>query len=240
MADRTIRIEADTTTVMLSNLGDLAENEAMDFNPDDLNEMHDIAEVMQQIDAYAESMELELATQMCKYTVVSPDDIERISLIDEENKEEEKRLTTDDMILRNSDFEDLERVMREAAPGDVLYLRRESGKGIWEFSVECEADDKLEIDYFDCSRNGLNRYDVLAESYYGYLCDTIAPESLGVAGMKAQLERFSIAPQVVYGELYRVVEDPETWDRRLEKIDLPGFYFLSKTTDSDDSVKNDD
>ncbi len=236
MAEKTIRIEADTTTIMLSNLGDLAENEAMDFNPDDLNELHDIAEVMQQIDAYAESMELELATQTCKYTVVSPDDIERMSLDDGEN---EKALSLDEIVLVNKDFEAMERIVREASPGDILYLRRERGKGVWEFSLECETNESIEAEYFDCSRNGLNRYDVLAESYYAHLCDTIEPETIGTGGKKAQLERFSIAPQVIYGELYRVVEDPETWDRTLEKIELPGFYFLSKTTENDEMIKND-
>jgi len=59
-----VYLEGDVSVITLSNIGELDE---FDFNIDDINEEADINEIFEQIDAFAESGELDLATDIKKF-----------------------------------------------------------------------------------------------------------------------------------------------------------------------------
>jgi hypothetical protein len=224
-----VYLEGDVSVITLSNLGELDE---FDFNIDDINEEADINEIFEQIDAFAESAELDLATDIKKFKAIAPEDISYLAIT--ENDGEEQEVSLDTFTLNNENFHPVKELLEFAEAGDLIYLRREQGKSNWEFSLERETSDApMSFSYFDCSHD-LDQYDLLAESYYDVLCDTFLPESLSAGENRAVVENFDIDPQLVYGELYKVVEDPETWDKTLERIEVPGFYFLDKTRGVDE------
>jgi len=229
MTETKVYLEGDLSVITLSNIGELDE---FDFNIDDINEEADINEIFEQIDAFSESGELDLATDIKKFKVMAPEDISYLGIKEEDEEEVESSL--DAFILKNENFQPVKELLEFAEAGDLIYLRKEQGKSNWEFSLERESTDApMTLSYFDCSHD-LDQYDLLAESYYDVLCDTFIPESLSSGGSKAQVENFDIDPQLVYGELYKVVEDPETWDKSLERLEVPGFYFLDKTRSTDE------
>ncbi len=226
--EKRVYIEGDLSVITLSNIGEL---DAFDFNIDDINEEADINEIMEQIDAFAESGELDLATDIKKFKVMNPEDISYLAI---EENDEEMEVSLDSFTLTNESMQPVTELLEFAEPGDLIYLRREVGKTNWEMSIEVEESNAaLVFSYFDCAHD-LDQYDLLAESYYDVLCDTILPESLSSAEKRAQIENFAIDPQLIYGELYKVIEDPETWDKSLERIEVPGYYFLDKTRSVDE------
>jgi hypothetical protein len=231
---RCITIEGDAVRLSLSNLGSVEGIEEIDLGGSDINDAEDIREVMETIDAYAQSGELDARTDIVRYTVVSPEAITLGETKEDESEESER--TLDDFELDNIATDDIAELLRNAEAGDIVYLRREEGKGLWHLCVETDENDKLAFDYIDCAALDLGRYDLLNEAYFAYLCDGILPESLHTEETKSEIERRLFEPRIVYGELYRVVEDGETWDKYLEKIDLPGHYFMAEEVESDELI----
>jgi hypothetical protein len=224
-----VYLEGDLSVITLSNIGELDE---FDFNIDDINEEADINEIFEQIDAFSESGELDLATDIKKFKVMAPEDISYLGIA--ETDEDEREVSLDTFTLKNGNFQPVKELLEFGEPGDLIYLRKEQGKSNWEFTLERENNETpMTFSYFDCAHD-LDQYDLLAESYYDVLCDTFIPESLSAGESKAVVDNFDVDPQLVYGELYKVIEDPETWDKSLERIEVPGFYFLDKTRGVDE------
>lgn len=222
--DARLYLEGEVSLITLSNLHGI---EGLDFEGEDIKDEEDIKTLFERIDAFAESGELNLATDVRRFKVMPPEGIVYLGLKVEEKEEKEKSL--DAFELKNESFDALKSLLSHAEAGDLIYLRREQGRGNWTFSFECGDEmETMRFAYFDCSGT-IDQYDLLTESYYDVLCDTILPETLTVGESKAQVENFDIEPQIVYGELYKVVEDPETWDKHLIRLKVPGFYFLDKT-----------
>lgn len=219
-------LEGETTLITLSNLKDVG---GFEFDVNDLNEEADIRTVMEQLDAYSESAEIDLTTDVRKFVVMDPEGIKGLSILSDSK---EQNLALDDITLVNKSFDPVSEILQASNEGDLIYLRKEKGLSNWEFSIE-ETDCSLRLEYFDCTKK-LNQYDLLSESYYDALCDTILPESLSCGEEKARIESFDIDPQIVYGELYRVILDNEAGEKILDRIDLPGFYFLDKTRGTDE------
>jgi len=227
-----IFLEGETSIVTLSNVREM---DAFDFNIEDINEKADIVEIMDQLDAYAESSELDLTTDSKKFTVMNPDMITYMGTQDENSQELEVSLDT--FMLKNSSFFPVKELLEHANLGDLIYLRKTEGTSNWEFSLEVEKnDEKLSFSYFDCADalDTFNQYDLLSENYYNVLCDTILPQSLESETQKAVMENFDIEPQIVYAELYKVTQDRISGEKVLERLEVPGYYFLDKTRTIDE------
>jgi len=235
---RCIRITGDGARLTLSNLGTMEGIDEIDLSGTDINDAEDIQEVMETIEAFAESWELEATTEIQRLSVIAPDDAELAEVCDDT---EEKPLPLDTLTLRNRPLNPVETLLANAQPGDIVYLRRETGKAEWELCYDTEeVNGEVAVDYIDCDAMNLDPYTLLREPYFDYLCDTIVPESLRVGDTPAQLEHILFEPRVIYGELYRVIEDPETWDKYLERIELPGHYFLAEEVESEELIDETD
>jgi len=226
--ERKIIIEGDISKVTLSNVGMLEEYE---IDTEDINEESDIKSIMEEIDAYAQSGELDIMTDVCSYNVMNAEDVEYLAMRDEES--EEKEISTDSFKLVNKTMDELKDLLQRASVGNVIYLRKEQGKANITLSLELQkSDEVMNLSYFDCS-TGMDKYDLLRESYYDVVCDTFLPESLATQENQATVENFVFEPEIVYGELYKIVENEEGI-KSLEKIEFPGYYFQDAQREIDE------
>jgi len=227
--ERCIHMEGEATRLTLSNLGTL---EGAELEPEDLNEAEDIREVMEQIEAYAQSGELDLGTQIQSYTVLPTDG----SVLEEEGEKEDTPLSLDRFVLENHPFNPVAELITHAREGDLIYLRREEGPGEWRLCYDPdELTGEYRLDYFDCARFDLDNYELLREGYFDYLCDTFIPESLRIGDLPATVEYALFEPRIVYGELYRIAEE-EDGTKYLERVEIPGHYFLAEEVESDELI----
>ena len=226
--ERKIIIEGDISKVTLSNVGILEE---YDIDTDDINEESEIKSIMEEIDAYAQSGELDIMTDVCSYNVMNAEDIEYLAMSEEDS--DEKEISIDTFKLVNKPMDELKELLERASVGDVIYLRKEQGKANLTLSLEVQnSDEVMNLSYFDCSTD-MDEYDLLRESYYDVVCDTFLPESLATQENKATVENFVFEPEIVYGELYKIVENDEGI-KSLEKIDFPGYYFQDTQREIDE------
>ncbi len=216
--DTTIVMDAKTSVVTLSNVGTLEE---LEVELEDLNESADIEAAMEQIEAYAQSGELDVETDVLRYKVVNPEEIEYLAL---RETTEETQTDLESFGLKNVSLEALRDFIESSSVGDVLYLRKEEGMGHFEIAVEASKDKKVSFGYFDCAME-IDTYEALEESYLDVVCDTILPELAEVEDGACNVDIFDFEPQIVSGELFKVVSDPESELKMLEKVDMPAFYF---------------
>jgi len=229
MMNVTLYLEGEVSIVSLSNVGEVDE---LDINIDDLNEESDIKDVMEQLDALYESSELDITTDIKKFTVMNPEDISYMGIKYED--EEEQDVSLDAFNLKNESFSPVKELLENANIGDLIYLRKTVGKSNWEFNIQVkDKDEMLNFSYFDCSCI-FDQYDLLLENYYSILCDAILPESLSTGESKAVVENHDIEPQIVYVELYKVAKNIQSGEKILERVDIPGYYFLEKTRSIDE------
>jgi len=217
-------LEGNVSILSISNIGDLEE---FDFSLDDINEESNLNEIYEQIDSYYESSELDLATNTLKYKVINPEDINYLAIKDEKEQE----INLDDTILEHKSIDSISKFLESANVGDLIYLRKEQGRASIEYNVE--ETDKLTFEYFDCLEE-LEQSDLLAQSYYDIICDSIDLDKIKSKDEQAQIDRFDFEPDLVYGEFYKVLFDEENNEKRLEKIDVPGYYFLDSSVNSDE------
>ena len=220
--DNTIIIDGKTSVVTLSNIGSL---EDLEVELEDLNEEADIEGVMEQIEAYAQSGEIDAETDVLRYKVINPEEIDYLALRDGTD-EIEKDLES--FGLKNVSLEALRDFIESSTIGDVLYLRKEEGNGHFEIAVENPKEEKVSFGYFDCALE-IDAYEALQESYLDVVCDTILPDVAEVADGACNVDVFDFEPQLVSGELYKVVADSESGVKTLEKVDMPAFYFQAET-----------
>jgi len=220
-------LEGNVSILSISNIGDLEE---FDFSLDDINEESNLNEIYEQIDSYYESSELDLATDTLKYKVINPEDINYLAIKDENEQE----INLDDTILEHKSIDSISKFLESANVGDLIYLRKEQGRASVEYSLE--EIDRLTFEYFDCLGE-LEQSDLLAQSYYDIICDSIDLDNIKSKDEQAQIDRFNFEPDLIYGEFYRVLFDEENNEKRLEKIDVPGYYFLDSSVNSDELLK---
>ncbi len=220
-------IEGDASLITLSNIGTLDE---FDFNIDDINEEADLNQIYEDIDSFYESSELDLASENIKYRVINPEDINYLALIDKEEKE----VSLDDFTLIHKNIKKLSDFLDNTKIGDLIYLRKKQGKAVIEYSLE--ESGSISFEYFDCL-DELEQDELLAKGYYDIICDSIDLDSLQINNKKADIDRFDFEPELIYGELYKVIYNEESNQKILEKIDIPGYYFLDNSVSSDEILE---
>lgn len=216
--ERKVIIEGNIASVTLTNLGILEDYE---IESEEVYDESEIKSIMEEIDTYAQSGELDVMADVCRYNVMNNEDIEYLALSDEDAQE--KEVVFDVFKLVNKDMQELNELLKRASADDVIYLRKEEGKAHMTFSLECEEKESMCFNYFDCSAS-MDEYDLLRESYYDTVCDTFLPETLSANNKQAVIDNFVFEPQIVYGELYKIVINEEGI-KSLQKVELPGYYF---------------
>ena len=217
--DTKILLDADTKVVTLSNIGQLEE---LDIEFDDINEAFDIAAAMEEIDALAQSGELDVESDVLRYTLVNPEEIESLEC---EEGTDTKEISLEEFILEHDTPQSIQDFIESAEVGDAIYLRKEIGKAHFEISVQSEKEDaKITLGYFDCSGE-YDFYDLLDESYLDEVCDSILPDRVSVEDGEANLDVFDFEPQIVSGDLYKVKIDEDSGLKILERIEMPSYYF---------------
>lgn len=228
--NRCIHMKGEAHRLTLSNLGTL---EGIDLVPGDLNDAEDIREIMEQVEAYAQSGELDLGTEVQSLTVLPTDGITI-------ETEEEGPLSLDRFELDTRPLNPVAELIAHAQSGDLIYLRREHGLGEWRFCYDPDdISGPCRLDYFDCARFDLDDYELLNEAYFDHLCDTLLPDSLRVGDTPVAVEYTLFEPRIVYGELYRIHAD-ESGTKWLERVEIPGHYFLAEEVESDELIDEED
>ena len=224
---RKIVIEGNLTEISLNNLGSL---ETLDYDIDALSDEAEIQEFMEEVATLVESGEVDALGDVCKYKVIPSEAIEYLGCSDEDS--EEKEISLDNFKLLNKSLSDLTEFLESAKIGDIIYLRKEEGNATVELSLELEnSDEAMTIEYFDCSE-ALDNYDVLRESYFDSICDTLLPETIATQTQRSVLENYLFEPQIVFGELYKVIEVDGVIT--LDRIELPGYYYKNETETIDE------
>jgi len=217
---RYINIEGGGSKITFTNIGDLEE---FDFNLNDLNEKSDIESAFEELDAYAQSSEIDLSCDIKQCKVINPEEIEYLSI--QQDEEEEKELTLDNFELINLPLDDIGELIDSSEIGDTLYLRVEHGNFL--FRIETDDDTDLKLGYFDCSKD-LSNFDLLAKDYYSNVCDSLVADYL-VKKFNANIDEYKFEPNIIYAKLFRVVYNEESKTKVLEKIEAPAYYFLDDT-----------
>ena len=226
-----LHIEALTKKVGIYNLDRLGLEDVESANYD-LQDRDDLERFMEDVDALVESGELDELNDAEVVTGIDPEGIEEMTLSDEKGLEES--IGIDAFTLAN--FSTLSRLelLEKAEVGDVFYLRSERGEGFWDLSAETEDEqanpEKLVMGYFDCSE-ALDTYDLLRESYFDYLCDTMVPAALHYGEQPCNLDRFDFKPSFVQGALYRIAVEPDTGIKVLERLPCPPKIFLDESAE---------
>ena len=213
-----VNFDAKGSNIKFVNLRDLGE---FGFDVEDIDDEADIDAIFEELDAYAQSSELDLSYDSINYRTINPEYINSITIEDEDNKE--SVLTLDDFKLKNIEIDNLDDFLESANIGDVVYLRVESGD--CNYRVELSEEGELEIGYVDCSIK-LNSFDLLAKDYYDRVCDSLLPDFIP----NSTIEEYKFEPNIIYAKLYRVVFDEVANSKVLEKIEIPGYYFLDESS----------
>jgi hypothetical protein len=224
---RKIIIEGTLTEISLNNLGSL---ETLDYDVDALNDEAEIEEFMQEVQTLVESGDVDILGDVCKYRVMPSEAFDYLACSDEQSEEQE--ISLESFKLCNKSLDEVEEFLDAANVGDIIYLRKEEGKGSYEFSLEVQnKEEKIRIDYFDCSES-FDAYDVLRESYLDTLCDTLLPETIASQEQKAVVENSLFEPQIVFGEIYRVIDVDGI--KTLDRVAIPAYYYKNETETIDE------
>ncbi|MRJ02469.1 MAG: hypothetical protein GXO19_00920 [Epsilonproteobacteria bacterium] len=208
-----IMVKGSAKVVKLYNVSRL-EMEGVDWDNYDMGSQEEIRELFELINDFVEGGEADALEPPLELRGVDPDDcLIRVG---------EGTVYPDEVTLFNLNITDLLHSIQEADLHDIYYIRSMEGDGQWLLEVEGEVErEKLSLDYVDCSIY-FDEYDVLREGYLDTICDTLLPERLKVGESPAQVAEFIFDPIQVYGQLYRVVEDPVSGVKVLQKIDYGG------------------
>ncbi len=229
MNDITIHIEGQTRRVVLYNLNSL-DAEAFTTDEYDFNDHSDLLRFVEEVNALAEEGELDALEDVRVVLALDPEGIEELTLHRGTPQETGEPLDPESFVLNNLSPNTPFEMVQRAEVGGLFYLRSESGRGIWDLVGEgAKAEESpIEIGYYDCTED-LDVYDALRESYYDFVCDTMVPERLKVAGTPLSLDRFDFEPSQISGALFRVVEDPENGLKSLEHLPVPPQLFLDES-----------
>ena len=225
----TIHLEGSSEKIGIYNLNRL-ELEGIDNGNYDLEDREDLERYLEDVDALVESGELDELESAEVVRVLDPEDLREILLGD--GSGEEEALETDAITLQNIPADRFLRLIEEAEPGEILYLRNERGEGFWDFSAEVEREEvdssRISMGYIECSLE-FDTYDLLRETYYDRLCDTFLPTELRYGETPFNRDRLLFNPSFISGTLYKVVRDPETGTKVLERLPVPTRIFLDES-----------
>ncbi|WP_457605244.1 hypothetical protein [Nitratifractor sp.] len=226
-----LHIEADARKIGLYNL-DLMDLEGIDNADYDFHDREDLERYIDDVDALVSSGEFDVLEESTVFTVLDPENVREMTLSIDEGTEES--LSPEECVYNNLSPDSRLKCLERAEEGQIFYLRSERGEGFWDLSLEREEEtaepEKLECGYFDCAET-LDTYDLLRESYYDYLCDTILPEKSSYAGTPFQVDSFQFRPSYIRGALFRVVTDPVSGAKALERLPVPDRIFLDESAD---------
>jgi hypothetical protein len=223
---RKIVIEGTLTEISLNNLGAI---QNLDYDIEGLSDEAEIAEFMQELETLVESGDVESVGNQCKYKVIPSEEIEYLACADEDAQE--KEISLDRFTLVNKQLQEMQEFIEQSVVGDIIYLRKEQGKATYELSLEVESSDaKMQIEYFDCSES-LDSYDILRESYFESVCDTLLPESISTKEQRCIVENYLFEPQMIFGEIYKVIEVDGV--KTLDRVEIPGYYYKDETESVD-------
>ena len=227
-----IQISAESKVVKIYNLTRL-KMEDFDINIDDLNEESDLDEFFDKADELIESGEADTISSPLVIKGIEPDEI-TFSLLTHPNGEDTS-FDTDDFELYNCSLENYVKEIKEAKVGDIIFIRSEIGKAEWRFLADSGDEEKIELKdikmgYYNCNVE-MDTYQVLSESYYYYLCDTLNPEYFYYKDNKFQIDEFDFDPFYIYGQLYVIKEDLQTGEKIIEYLPHEGRALLDDMDD---------
>ncbi len=226
-----LQISAESKVVKIYNLTRL-KMEIFDINIDDLNEENDIDEFFDKVDEFIESGEADAISSPLEIRGIEPDEITDASLTHPNG--EKSSFNIDDVELDNCSLEKYVKEIKDAKVGDIIFIRSEIGKAEWSFTASCEeetADPKnIKIGYYNCAVE-MDTYQVLSESYYYYLCDTLNPDYLYYKDNKFETDEFDFDPFYIYGQLYVIKEDLQSGEKVIEYIPHEGKALLDDMDD---------
>ncbi len=227
-----LNINGESKVVKFYNLTKLG-IEGFDVNVDDLNEEHDWDELFDRAEAFIDSGEADVVTEPIVVKGIEPDEFHE-AVLTHPNGEEEI-FDTDNITLENCSLEKYVKILKEGDVGDLIFIRSEIGDGIWEFEAEIEDEGKINTEdikmgYYNCTVE-MDTYNILNESYYYYLCDTLNPEHLYYKDTKFQLNEFNFNPFYIYGQIYVIKEDLDTGEKIIENIAHEGRTLLDDIDD---------
>ncbi|NPA82092.1 MAG: hypothetical protein GXO31_05740 [Epsilonproteobacteria bacterium] len=215
-----VSFTADSKVVKFYNLTALELLEDMEFDIYDLNEKRDIEEFFERAEDFVESGEADELADVVSARGMDPESIQEAVLIHPNGNEID--LDIDDIVLENISLEKYVKEIKEGEIGDIIYVRSEFGSGTWDMVADYDESDEvdptnLKIAYYNCATD-MDTYELLSESFYDPLCDTLAPDFLTFEDMEFELEEFIFEPIQVYGELYVIKEDLNGKGKVIERI----------------------
>ena len=226
-----LHIEATTNKVGIYNL-DRLDLEGIDSAGYNLEDREDLERFMDDVDALVGSGEFEELDDAEVVTVIDPEGIEEMTLSDEKGLEES--IGTDAFTLTNLSTLGRLECLEKAEEGNIFYFRSERGEGFFDCSTETEDEQadpgKLQMGYFDCSES-LDTYDLLRESYFEYLCDTMVPAKLTYGENAFNMDQFVFKPTFIQGALYRITVEPDSGLKVLERLPCPPRIFLDESAE---------
>ncbi|ADV46172.1 hypothetical protein [Nitratifractor salsuginis] len=224
-----IHLEAGAAKVGLYNLDQL-ELEGIDSDAYDLEDREDLQRYIEDVNALVESQELDLLEAACVVTGANPEEVDLLGVSVDDGEEQE--LSYDTLTLKNLSVDEPLGIIERAEVGEIFYIRSEEGRGIWDLYTESDEEEfspeKIEMGYYDCAQT-LDTYELLTESYYDYLCDTFVPGKCSYAGTPFEIDNFDYKPALIIGSLYRVILDPESGEKTLERLPCPPQLFLDES-----------
>jgi len=224
-----IHLEGTTKKVGIYNLDQLG-LEGIESDAYDLMDREDLQRYMEDVDALVESGELDLLEAAEVVTGIDPESLEVLTVT--VDGAEEQEIDREALTLKNIPVTEPLAVIQRAEPGEIFYLRSEEGQGVWDLGTESDEEtfraEETELGYYDCSMD-LDTYEVLAESYFDALCDTLVPTRSRYDGNPLEVESFDFKPTLIRGALYRAVLDPESGAKTLERLPCPDRIFLDES-----------
>ncbi len=213
-----LHLEGEAYEITLSNLKDL---NGLDFEIEDINEEFDISYAFEQIDALSDSYEIDLATDLLKFKLINPEDI---SLLELQTDDETKELTLDEFKLKPKDLSSVNKFLKSTKVGDLIYFKKSVGSIVVDYK---SCNSHFTFNYIDCT-NILDQYQILANSFYDELCDSIIINELKCSNRKVNIDYYNMKPKLIYAKLYKVIFDEISKKKVLEKLDIPTYYFEDK------------
>ena len=225
-----ISIKGAAKVVKFYNISRL-EIEGLDIDAVDLESQEDVREFFELVNDFIESGEADAYEPPIEIHGVDPE--ESVIRVDE------KKLYSDEVILKNETLLSLVTSLQEAKEGEIFYVRSLEGEGVWEFESEGEIEEphKLELGYVDCTVL-FDQYDVMREGYLDTICDTIMPEHIAYKDQRIELSEFVLHPMQIFAQLYVVKKDPIEGVNLLQKVDFGGRMLAGTDFIVDDFEEN--
>ncbi len=225
-----IAIKGAAKVVKFYNVSRL-EIEGLDIDAIDLESQEDVRELFELVNDFIESGEADAYEPPAEIHGVDPEECAiRVG---------EKKLYSDDVVLKNENILSLVSSLQEAEEGEIFYVRSLEGEGVWEFESEedIDAPQQLQLGYVDCSLL-FDQYDVMREGYLDTICDTIMPEHIAYKDQRIELSEFLLHPTQIYAQLYVVKKDPIEGVNLLQKVDFGGRMLAGTDFIVDDFEEN--